>query len=262
MRSTFLRSATRHFSVAHSLPTATGNTGIRGFVRKVAHGYAKQSTERPFLVAAITGGSTLSFADIFAQYVTRSEEKFSWNKSRTLGMLVFGTIWYGGPCKALYFGYDRFIGTGTALRAVYTSAIDCCLHTPFLLLPNYYLITGLIQGLSIKQIKGKLTGEWVTAASGMGAFWSPTMIINFLLVPQHSRTLFVGVASIVSGTWLSWHSNKGKDKEASEQKVVQAEDSTSLVAAVSLPYPLPLLIDHCQRYMVELAIAAAPLGTI
>eukprot|EP00930_Biecheleria_cincta_P099978 TRINITY_DN91592_c0_g1_i1.p1 TRINITY_DN91592_c0_g1~~TRINITY_DN91592_c0_g1_i1.p1 ORF type:complete len:197 (+),score=16.14 TRINITY_DN91592_c0_g1_i1:134-724(+) len=180
---------------------------IRGVVRKVAHCYAERSNKRPFLVAAITGGVVCGASDTFAQYVTRPEQEFTWDKRRTLSLVAFGTIWYGGPCKALYLGYERFIGASTALRAGITTLIDVGLHTPFALLPSFYLITGLLQGNSMEQISAKMQREWRFASCGMACFWIPVCALNFFFVPQHSRILAVTSAGFVNKTWLSWHSN-------------------------------------------------------
>lgn len=178
--------------------------------RRVCQWYAEKSTERPYLAAFLTGGAMCSGADVFAQCLTTKDEKgrFKWDIRRTLSMMAFGSVWYGGPVKALYLGYARFIGEGTIRAALTTAATDCSLHTPFLLLPAFYFSTGLLQGMSINQVKDKMQTEWFAASTTMVGFWLPVCTANFFFVPQHSRILFVGCFNFLNKTWLSWHSNK------------------------------------------------------
>lgn len=198
--------------------------------KRLAQQYAAKSNERPYLVAAMTGGVACFGADVFAQYVTRESKKFSWDQRRSIGMATFGTIWYGGPLKLLYMGYARLFGEGTLRAAAMTASFDACIHTPFLLLPNYYLITGLVKGKSLEQIKGELQKDWFEASTGMAFFWLPVCTANFLFVPQHSRVLFLGITNFVNKTFLSWLSNRQEGKTRI-QTDVQMELPAALTAA-------------------------------
>ena len=86
--------------------------------------------------------------------------------------------------------------------------IDVYVHTPLLLIPSFYMITCLVRGRSLQQTIAQLRREWREASFGSALFWTPLCLINFLLVPQHSRVVFVAVFSFVHKTWLSWPSNR------------------------------------------------------
>lgn len=190
-----------------------------------------------------------SGADVFAQCLTTRDEKgrFKWDKRRTLSMMAFGSVWYGGPVKALYLGYARFIGEGTMRAALTTAATDCSLHTPFLLLPAFYFSTGLLQGMSINQIKEKMQKEWFAASTGMVSFWLPVCTANFFFVPQHSRILFVGCFNFVNKTWLSWHSNRQRLAEQAEQAEKKPAEQAEKKPAQSLAQSI-----HSPRVMPQI----------
>ena len=70
------------------------------------------------------------------------------------------------------------------------------------------MITCRIRGRSLRQTVVQLRREWWTASFGSALFWTPLCLLNFLLVPQHSRVAFVAAFSFLHKTWLSWLSNR------------------------------------------------------
>ena len=54
----------------------------------------------------------------------------------------------------------------------------------------------------------RLRREWRTASFGSALFWTPLCLVNFWLVPQHSRIVVVAIFSFLHKTWLSWLSNR------------------------------------------------------
>jgi len=170
------------------------------------------------LIAGATAGVMCTGADVFAQYVTAkfTDKPFLWDKRRTLGMGVFGMVWYGGPMKALYLMYDRVIGVGSLKQAALTACIDIFGHTWFFLVPCFYFITGIIRGKTPDAIQKQLKEEWWGGCKGMAAFWLPTCTVNFFFVPQHSRVLFICVCNFANKTWLSWYTNSFQRDEGDE----------------------------------------------
>ena len=82
------------------------------------------------------------------------------------------------------------------------------LHTPLLLIPSFYLITMMARGSTAADTVARLRREWRTASFGSALFWTPLCLVNFWLVPQHSRIVVVAVFSFLHKTWLSWLSNR------------------------------------------------------
>ena len=174
------------------------NAAFRSFERRA-----------PYLAAGASAAVILSLADVTCQRLEQRSSTFRWQTRRTFALTCFGLFYYGGPCKFLYLRYDRWFpltlgATRTALRKTF---VDVCLHTPFLLLPSFYLITGTVKGQRLEESLGTLRSQWLEAATGSVLFWLPvcTMIcivdlkatslsavlqlcaINFRLVPQLYR---------------------------------------------------------------------------
>lgn len=163
--------------------------------------YARLSTCKPFSTASATAASILLSADFVAQ----SLNDRPYNLQRTFSLTVFGAVYYGFPCKLLYMTYDRFLGAGNGVAKM---VCDVYLHTPLMLVPSFYCITGALKGQGPTQIWSQLKAEWFEASLGSICFWTPAQLICFKLIPQHSRILFVALTSFFHKVWLSHLSNR------------------------------------------------------
>lgn len=155
----------------------------------------------------------MTSADLTCQALLQRDPKgVDWQ--RTKGLCVFAGWHYGGPAKYLYLSYDRFVGVAPDLRtAAIKMALDVYVHSPFLLVPSFYIITGLAKDQTLRQSLDQLRAEWFDASFGTAVFWTPLCLFNFRFVPQHSRILVVSVFSFVHKTWLSWLSNRKRHQE-------------------------------------------------
>eukprot|EP00457_Paulinella_chromatophora_P013373 gb/GEZN01013666.1/.p1 GENE.gb/GEZN01013666.1/~~gb/GEZN01013666.1/.p1 ORF type:complete len:256 (+),score=23.89 gb/GEZN01013666.1/:31-798(+) len=198
--------------------------------------YAGFSSRRPHLAAAITASSILSSADLTCQLLFHPPgqgQDLDWR--RTLSLAVFGFFYYGGPCKWLYLRYDVWMPG----KPIATALFDACIHTPFLLVPCFYAMTGAAKGQTPNQITQQLQEEWMEASFGSILFWVPICIFNFRYVPQHSRILVVGIFSFLHKTWLSAISNRQRYSSRLDHLLFPE------------PSPSPLLVD-------TLKVASAP----
>merc|ERR1712070_465290 len=101
-----------------------------------------------------------------------------------------------------------FVSNPTFRHAVTMTILDCAGHTPFVLIPSFYLITKTIKGYTLPQTLTRLKQEFLVASFGSAAYWAPVQLVNFFYVPQHSKILFVSCLSFFHKTWLSWLSNR------------------------------------------------------
>mmetsp|Transcript_32355 Transcript_32355/g.78552 ORF Transcript_32355/g.78552 Transcript_32355/m.78552 type:complete len:193 (+) Transcript_32355:213-791(+) len=167
----------------------------------------------------------------------RADKRSGIDWARTAGLAVFGAWHYGGPAKFIYLWYDRVFGKALTLRtAAYKTAIDVYVHSPFLLLPSFYLITGAVKGQSLSKSVEQLRREWYQAAFGTALFWTPVCWGNFLYVPQHSRILVVSVFSFIHKTWMSWLSNRDRHEE--RQTALSSADQSQLSPQQVIPLQL------------------------
>jgi len=169
--------------------------------------YSRLSTEKPYLTASVTATAVLSMSDLFCQFAEqkfiKKTEHHSWDWRRTMSLAAFGCLYYGGPLKFIYLAYDRMtLGIGKK------TFIDVCLHTPFLMLPSYYMLTEPIKGQTLPDAFSKLRSQWVESSVGSVCFWLPAVAFNFRFVPQHSRVLVTAGFSFIHKSWLSYISNR------------------------------------------------------
>ena len=166
--------------------------------------------------AMITGGSILSISDLTAQCISSCFiENYKIDLQRTLAMGVFGTFYYGLIARKLYFVYESVFGPG---RVVTKAVIDCCVHTPFVLLPCFYAITGTVKGQSPTQVYEQFKSEWWTSSTASVAYWYPMMMFNFKYCTPQTRILFISCTSWIQKTALSWYSNRTRVARRAQQE--------------------------------------------
>ncbi|KAF0694357.1 Aste57867_14768 [Aphanomyces stellatus] len=172
--------------------------------------YKTMSAKYPRVVAGCTASVVLTSADATCQTVLQPpDEPKGYDWSRTAGLALFGLVYYGGPCKTLYLYFDKVFGTKpTAKTVAIQTFLDCYIHTPATLIPAFYFITNAVKGKRVDETLVQLRREWFTASFGSIVFWTPVQVVNFWVVPQHSKILFVACFSFLHKTWLSWLSNR------------------------------------------------------
>ena len=170
--------------------------------------------------AGATAAGIIAAADVGCQTWLQPDEQHGIDWRRTIGLTVFAGWHYGGPGKFLYLGYDRvFQRAGSDFRRAALSVVaDVGAHTPFLLLPSFYVITGAFKEQSLQQSLEQLQREWLVASFGSAAFWTPVCFLNFRVVTQHSRIFVLSCASFVDKTLLSYWSNRGRHRERLQRK--------------------------------------------
>jgi hypothetical protein len=93
------------------------------------------------------------------------------------------------------------------------AAVDVFGNGVFLMVPSFYMTTGILKGETVEGAASQLSTEWVEASTGTCAFWLPTCAVNFALIPPHSRILSITICSSLHKTWLSLLSNASRIKE-------------------------------------------------
>ena len=178
-------------------------------IERAGTAYAASSTRYPHTVAGLSASGVIGTADIACQTLFQRKEGGGLDWRRTLGLTIFGGWHYGGPAKLFYLSYDKIFGVAPHLRvAAMKMVVDVYGHTPFILIPSFYIITGAFKGQTLEQSVAQLRVEWWEASFGSALFWTPICLANFRFTPQHSRILTVSCASFLHKTWFSYLSNR------------------------------------------------------
>ena len=106
--------------------------------------------------------------------------------------------------------YDKLLGPG---KAILKANIDCAVHTPFLLIPTFYFVTGTIKGQKVNEVAIQLRNEWFNASFYSWLYWTPLMYINFRYMSMQYRIMFIVTLSFIHKTGLSWYSNRERVKQ-------------------------------------------------
>jgi hypothetical protein len=221
-------------------------------MRSVGARYATTSEAHPHFTAAATAGGVLTVADMAVQLTLQRGYQadgtplpYDWR--RTLGLSLFGVFYYGGFVKWWYLKLDRWFlsstlsSTKVALSKMFA---DVYLHTPFILVPAFYMVTDGVKGVSPDKAIAHMKAEWVEASFGSAVMWTPAQALSFAYVPQHSRILYVAILSFLHKTWLSWLSNRERHQQRLEQlgAASNAEDvpQTAVRPSLSTSWPVSM----------------------
>lgn len=187
---------------------------VNSFVKRFKNIHARYvqiSSKKPYITAMITGGSILTLSDMTAQYLSSNFVKnYKYDFRRTVALGLFGTFYYGLVARKIYFVYELVLGPN---KPMLKALIDCGLHSPFILLPCFYFMTGLIKGQSVNSITTQLSEEWWTSSTATFAYWLPMMWVNFKYCSPQTRIFFIATMSWAHKSALSWYSNRNRVKQ-------------------------------------------------
>jgi len=235
--------------------SAVGSLWARASGSEPALKFISIAQRRPFLVSGITSGASMWLTDIGMQRLT-ADEQDGWDWRRSLSMLTWGLVWYGGPQQFYWTRlYPALIGQGTTKQAALKVFADVIVNPLCTYVPCFYMLTGLVKGYSLNQSWENLKNEYVEACFGMAAFWLPVQFGNFRFVHVHFQTYVVSVANIVNKSWLSWLSNRSRVDE--RHTAAAAASATSSTAAHAATPHLPLEELLVDPPLVGVATAAA-----
>lgn len=210
--------------------------------------YNKTAKSHPLAVGIITSGLKTSAADLFAQKIIERKEDFDWNRHSVF--CVFGFAYLGGFQYWLY--NVKFVQWCEPIRklvghigvAPLKTAMDQCIHHPFVYFPTFYVIKALVEDKSASYALNKYKAEIWDSVKALWTIWVPAQIINFAFVPRHLRIPYVAgvsflwtvVLSVMQGNFDSLRvgkqpSHKMLDKDPTEA-VVALEPAHSQTPAV------------------------------
>jgi len=217
----------------------------------------------------MTGSSILTISDVTAQWISSwFTEHYRFDGQRTLALCLFGTFYYGLAMRKIYFVYESVLGPG---RPVFKAVVDCAVHTPFVLLPSFYVTTGLVKGQRPLEIYEQFKREWWTSSTASVAYWLPMMVFNFRFCTPQTRILFISATAWIQKTALSWYSNRDRVDQMSrrggsteydvqiqipEDLDVQRALQTTLASTLqsSSNPESPMMSNHALWFLMECAV--------
>lgn len=241
--------------VFYGRPEAAEAGGLFGNLRGVLSKLNRACIKNPNRAAAFSSGVVFFSADCTAQYFSYKRDGTEWDFNRCLALTSFGCIYYGGICVRLYRVYDRVFGRKTFfMKALF----DCCVHSPFGVIPSFYLWTHMFERRQDSLIE-RLQNDWWAASTASTAYWFPVQMTCFSLIPSVHRVAYVSFASFVHKSVLSWwaHRCPGAEdellREASEPITVPPKLPTKKIdefqgkAAVSNLVPALLVVEKDEE---------------
>lgn len=175
--------------------------------------------QQPFITGVACAGMKGAFADVTSQLVMQD------NEYRPLRTVAF-TLWNMAYCGVVVFGlYSvlvprvwpvRTLGGAWHPRAArhtaYAVAFDNLIATPFLCLPTYYLVHGVLEAsweerrrplaLAARALRVYASEARETLLLSW-CFWVPIHTATFAVVPTKLRTHFVAACSFVTLSFMS-----------------------------------------------------------
>lgn len=215
--------------------------------------YNKTAKSHPVATGIITSGLKTSAADLFAQKVIEKKEEFDW--TRHSAFCLFGFAYLGGFQYWLY--NVKFVQWCEPIRklvghigvAPLKTALDQCIHHPFVYFPTFYVIKALVEDKPASYALNKYKTEIWDSVKALWTIWVPAQVVNFAFVPRHLRIPYVAgvsflwtvVLSVMQGKFDSLrvrtrHDIKLPDKHPAEAPVAleSAHEKSSAVMIANL----------------------------
>jgi len=150
-------------------------------------------TQRSTLANALQASALAGAADLTVQVTcNKPQEIGDLNLQRVISYSMFGLLYAGGFQVVLYRRFDQYFGMGSAMRqALVKVAADCPIHAPFIYIPSFYLITGMVQGLGFSGSLTKLRDNYNETMQCYLMLWAVPMFVLFRCVPARYRVLFL-----------------------------------------------------------------------
>jgi hypothetical protein len=145
------------------------------------------------LANALQACSFAGAADLMIQVTyNKPQEIGDLNLRRIISFSMFGLLYSGGFQVVMYRRFDQYFGMGSAMRqALAKVAADCLIHAPFIYIPSFYLITGMVQGLGFSGSLTKLRDNYNETLQCYLILWCCPMLFCFRCVTARYRVLFI-----------------------------------------------------------------------
>lgn len=215
--------------------------------------------EHPLVTKMVTGGILSLSGDAIAQI--RSRPKAAYNKRRAVSFMMFDmsyraiqhtvfpiiiSLCQGDLLTALIVGsiaYELNTTTTNILAAVEQTLANQLVIVPFLYYPIFFMVTGLVQGMTYTQVIEKAKRQFPVLIKRSFIFWLPCHFIQFMFIEEDMQVPFI---SLVGLCWTIILSSIAGGCVTKHNKA-----SAGLPISSSTNGPLVFHLQHCDFDAVE-----------
>mmetsp|Transcript_11224 Transcript_11224/g.21163 ORF Transcript_11224/g.21163 Transcript_11224/m.21163 type:complete len:224 (+) Transcript_11224:225-896(+) len=146
-----------------------------------------------FFRNAAQAGTIAAAADLTVQLTSSKSKSISdVDLRRTGSFFAFNFGYVGFFQRLVYLRFDTIFGVQNTMRVIGSKvAADTLIHGPFVYIPSFYLVTGLLQGYGFKGSFDRFRVQYADTMKAFLTIWFVPMIVFFRFVPDSHRVLFL-----------------------------------------------------------------------
>ncbi|XP_061667689.1 protein Mpv17 isoform X1 [Syngnathoides biaculeatus] len=168
--------------------------------------YQALMARRPWTVQIVTAGSLVGVGDVISQQLIERRGLAQHDVRRTAKMMSVGFFFVGPVLGSWYKILDRLVTGGSKRAAVKKMMIDQLCFAPCFL-GAFLALSGVLNGLSVRQNVAKLRRDYTDALISNYYLWPPVQMVNFYFIPLHHRLAVVQVVAVAWNSYLTWKAN-------------------------------------------------------
>ncbi|XP_034017834.1 protein Mpv17 [Thalassophryne amazonica] len=169
--------------------------------------YQALMSRYPWTVQIVTAGSLMGVGDVISQQLIERRGLARHSVQRTAKMMSIGFVFVGPVISSWYKILDRLVVGGTKSAAMKKMLADQLCFAPCFL-ATFFLISGTLNGLTVKENIAKLERDYTDALISNYYLWPPVQVANFYFVPLHHRLAVVQIVAVVWNSYLTWKANQ------------------------------------------------------
>ena len=183
------------------------NASRKPLWRLFSERYERLLDSNPILTKSLTSGVLYGAGDTCAQVIGNRSggESFDWG--RCWRATVYGGLFYAIPAHLHYNFLQWAVVTKAAVRSARVPYVkmfvEQFVYWSYATTIYYHAVLGGMQGMSVDQIKERISSTFLDTLLAQWAFWCPAQLTNFMYVPVRHQMNYVLVVSLFWTTFLS-----------------------------------------------------------
>lgn len=174
--------------------------------------YRESLNARPRLTNAVVSMTIALTADISAQSMEfvrgNGLHSFVWDFERTRALCLTSAL-YNGLILTNWFMFLSWLFPRADLKAAFAKlALSQSLLQPFVYVPFFFLVHGLLLGQRLHQIGTELTTNYFALLFRLWTLFMPSRLLMFIIVPVKYQVLWDSVVSFLWQVVLSLFESK------------------------------------------------------